>query len=250
MHDHLVRVAVGDGVTTLTLDSPHNRNALSAQLVGELRAGLDAAAEDGDTRIVVIDADGPAFCAGADLSEMTSGDDASRAEGTRRMLDLLRAIAAHPCPVVVKVHAAARAGGIGVIAACDVAVASTSATFSLTEVRLGLAPAVISTVVQPRMHPRSASLTWLTGETFGGDAAAEHGLVTTSCAPEQLDEVVDGIVTELLKSPGQGLAETKALLNRDLLAHLDEEADRVAALSARLFSSEVAQGLMARFLDR
>lgn len=245
----LVHVEDADGVRAVTLDSQHNRNALSRQLVGELLEALTGA-EDADVRVVVLRAVGPAFCAGADLREMTAGGDEGRAEGTRGMLAVLRAIAASPRPVVARVHAPVRAGGIGIVAACDVAVATGAATFALTEVRLGLAPAVISLTVGPRMHPRARSLTWLTGETFDGHRAADLGLVTEACDEADLDARVDEITALMAASPAQGLAETKRLLNAELVAGIDAHGDEMAALSSRLFGSETARAAMRRFLDR
>lgn len=248
--DTLVHVEDADGVRTLTLDSQHNRNALSRQLVGELLEGLRGAADSDDVRVVVLAAQGPAFCAGADLKEMTSGDGEGRAEGTRNMLAALREIAASPCPVVARVHAPVRAGGIGIVAACDIAVATGDASFALTEARLGLTPAIISLTVGPRMLDRAKSRTWLTGETFDGFRAAELGLVTEAVEADALDATVDGIVADLAKSPQQGLAETKRLLNEDLVARIDERGEEMATLSARLFGSDVARERMMAFLDR
>jgi enoyl-CoA hydratase/methylglutaconyl-CoA hydratase len=246
----IVRVDVVDGVRTLTLDSQHNRNALSRAMVAELRAALDAAGDDPDTRVVVLQAAGPAFCAGADLKEMTSADDTDRARGTTDMLALFRAVLTCPRPVVAKVHAAVRAGGIGLVAAADVAISAESVRYALTEVRLGLAPAVISLVVGPRMTSRAASRTWLTGETFTADEAAANGLVTQAVPDDQLDAVVTAVVAEIARSPGQGLAATKQLLNREVVADLDARGASLGELSAELFSSEVAQELMGRFLGR
>ncbi len=246
--DQLVHVIDVGAVRTVTLDSQHNRNALSRQLVGELLAALEAAAEDDDVKVVVLRADGPAFCAGADLKEMTAGGDEARARGTRDMLALFRAIVSSPCPVVARVHAPVRAGGIGIVAACDIAIASGEASFALTEVRLALAPAIISLTVGHRMHDRAKSLTWLTGETFDGHRAAELGLVTDSCPAEELDDRVDAVVAQLVASPAQGLAATKQLLTAPVLADIDERGEEMAALSARLFGSEAAQATMRAFL--
>lgn len=246
----LVHVDDADGVRTLTLDSQHNRNALSSQLVSELLAGVQGASEADDVKVIVLQAAGKAFCSGADLKEMAAGGEDGRARGTQGMLAVFRAIAGSPCPVVARVHAPVRAGGIGIVAAADIAVASDDATFALTEVRLGLTPAIISLTVGPRMLDRAKSRTWLTGETFGGRRAAEQGLVTEACAAADLDATVDGIVADLVASPAQGLAETKRLLNASLVERIDERGDEMAALSARLFGSEVAREAMMAFLAR
>ena len=136
MADEVVHLEVSDAIATITLDSPHNRNALSARLVGQLRAQLDAAVGDPDVRAVVVTHRGPTFCSGADLTEMASGDPTT---GTRNMLEVMRAIVGAPKPVLARLAGSARAGGIGLVGACDIAVASPDVTFAFTEVRLGLA---------------------------------------------------------------------------------------------------------------
>jgi enoyl-CoA hydratase/carnithine racemase len=248
--DELVHVDDAGAVRTVTLDSQHNRNALSQQLVTELLAAIEGADADDAVRVVVLQAAGPAFCAGADLKEMTSGGDEGRARGARDILAVLRAIASSSCPVVGRVHGPVRAGGIGIVAACDIAVATGEATFSLSEVRLALAPAIVSLTVGHRMHDRAKSLTWLTGETFDGHRAAELGLVTEGCAADELDDRVDAIVEQLAASPAQGLAATKRLLAAPMVADIDERGEEMAALSARLFGSEEAQATMRAFLGR
>ena len=131
----LVRYQAERAVATLTLDSPHNRNALSRRLVAELKEGLGRAADDGSVRAVVLTHTGGVFCAGADLSEASSGDATTT---PRTLVDLMRALAELPKPVVAKVDGHVRAGGLGLLGACDLAVAGPKATFAFTEVRLGL----------------------------------------------------------------------------------------------------------------
>ena len=154
MTDPLVRRTQERGVATLTLDSPANRNALSSRLVAELTEGLSWAGSEPAVRAVVLTHTGSVFCAGADLSEATGGDPAS---GPRHLVALMRAIVELPKPVLARVDGHARAGGLGLIGACDLAVAGPKATFAFTEVRLGLAPAVISLPLLPRLDPRAAS---------------------------------------------------------------------------------------------
>lgn len=250
MADALVR-ATRDGVVhTITLCSPANRNALSRALLGQLSAALaDVAADDG-ARVAVLRAEGPAFCGGADLREAATADAAAQAETSRRMLATLRAIVALPVPVVAVVHAPVRAGGVGLVAASDLAIASTGATFALGEVRLGLAPAVISTVVIPRMNDRDAARLLLAGGQFDGAHAASVGLVTDAVVPGELEDTVDDTVGRLAASPRQGLEATKQLLAAPLVARIDRDGPAMGALSARLFQSEVAQEQFRHFLDR
>src|SRR5438105_6067818 len=152
------------GITTLTLDSPHNRNALSARLVAELHQALAEAAADDAVRAVVLTHTGTTFCAGADLSEATAG---TATDGPLGLARLLRALVELPLPVVARVTGHVRAGGLGLLGACDLSVAGPDATFAFTEARLGLAPAVISLPLLPRLDARAAARYYLTGETFG-----------------------------------------------------------------------------------
>lgn len=243
----LVHYHVADAVATITLDSPHNRNALSRQLVTELLDRLERAAGDDTARAVLLTSAGRVFCSGADLSEATAG---GMAEGARTIVRLQRAVLAHPKPVVVRLAGPVRAGGIGLVAAADIVIAAEEADFALTEVRLGLAPAAISLTVLPRMSSRGAAYACLTGERFGAAEAVGHGLVTTAVPAARLDDEVARVCAALVSGSPQGLRETKALLARPLLAHLDAGAEEMAALSARLFGSEEARAAMQAFLSR
>ncbi|MET1060784.1 MAG: enoyl-CoA hydratase family protein [Nocardioides sp.] len=243
----LVTYGAAHGVATLTLDSPHNRNALSRQLVAELYELLDRAAADDDARVVVIRAEGRTFCSGADLSEAAE-DGMEKAAGV--LVDLQRRIVTFPKPVVTRLHGNVRAGGIGIVAASDIAISATDATYAFTEVKLALTPAAISLTVLPRMTDRSAALTFLTGETFDGDAAAAMGLVTFAVPEEDLDAEVERVCAALVTGHPQGLRETKGLLGRHLVANIDENGADLAKLSARLFGSDEAREAMLAFLSR
>jgi len=243
----LVHNSVADAVATITLDSPHNRNALSRQLVSELVAALEGAAADPAVKVVLITSSGRVFCSGADLSEASSG---GMDEGTRAIVALQRLIVAMDKPVVTRLGGAVRAGGIGIIAASDVVVAAEDATFALTEVKLGLAAAIISLTVHARMHPRAAALTTLGGEVFSGTEAASYGLVTRAVPAAELDAEVARVCASLATGAAQGLRESKRILNRDLLARIDAHGDEMAELSARLFASDEAREAMTAFLSR
>lgn len=234
------------GIATLTLDSPANRNALSSALVGELTAHLGAAAEDDGVRAVVLTHTGTTFCAGADLKEQV-GEGGPEA-GTRRMLDLLRRIVTLPKPVIARVDGHVRAGGLGLVGAADIAVAGPGATFAFTEVRLGLTPAIISLTTLGRMDERSAARYYLTGESFGADAAVASGLLTLAGDP--VDEALAPVLTALAAASPQGLAETKALLIEAVVARFDRHAADRQAQSARLFASDEAREGMQAFLER
>jgi methylglutaconyl-CoA hydratase len=247
MTDELVHYDAADGVATLTLDSQHNRNALSRQLVGELFERLARAEDDADGKVVVIRAEGRTFCSGADLSE-ASDEGMEKAAGV--LVDLQRRIATLDKPVVTRLHGNVRAGGIGIVAASDIAISATDATYAFTEVRLGLTPAAISLSVLPRMTDRSAALTFLTGEVFDGTTAAEMGLVTKAVPEDELDTELRQVLTALTKGNPQGLRETKQLLGRPLVERIDRDGEELSKLSARLFGSEEAKNAMLAFLSR
>ncbi len=247
MADELVHYDTADEVATLTFDSPHNRNALSRQLVGELLEGLARAEDDAGVKVVVIRAEGRTFCSGADLSE-ARGEGMEKAAGV--LVDLQRRIASLTKPVVTRVHGNVRAGGIGIVAASDIALSAEDATYAFTEVRLGLAPAAISLSVLPRMTARAAALTFLTGEVFDGTTAAEIGLVTRAVPEAELDDALTRVCTALAQGSPQGLRETKQLLGRPLLERIERDGDDLARLSARLFGSEEAKNAMLAFLSR
>jgi enoyl-CoA hydratase/carnithine racemase len=240
-------MSVAGQVATITLDSPHNRNALSSRLQAELRAHLAASGGADDVRVVVLTHAGRTFCSGADLSEAGSvGMD----EGARTMLGLLSAIASLPKPVVAAVRGHVRAGGLGLIGACDIAVSTDDSTFAFTEALIGLTPAVISLTTLSRLTERDAAMKFLTGAAFDGPEAARTGLVTRSVPAEDFDDVVADVLADLLKASPQGLRETKALLNRSLLARIDRDGADLAALSARLFGSDEGREGMLAFRER
>jgi enoyl-CoA hydratase len=242
----VVHYAVDRAIATITLDSAANRNALSTQLVTELTGHLTHAAADDAVRAIVLTHTGTVFCAGADLKEQAS--EGGPEQGTKRMLGLLRTIVELPKPVVARIDGAVRAGGLGLVGACDIAVASDQASFAFTEVRLGLAPAIISLTTLGRMTERAASRYYLTGETFDAGAAADCGLITAAVG--DLDAELAGITDALRACSPQGLAETKPLTTRGALAAFAGRADDVQALSARLFASEEAREGMLAFLQK
>ncbi|MEV3928666.1 enoyl-CoA hydratase family protein [Streptomyces sp. NPDC049944] len=227
------------GITTLTLDSPANRNALSARLVGELTESLAGCAADDTVRAVVLTHTGNTFCAGADL---TAPPDPAA------FVALMRAIVALPKPVVARVTGHVRAGGLGLLGACDISAAGPDATFAFTESRLGLAPAVISLPLLPRIDPRAAARYYLTGERFDAGEAARIGLV--SLAGEDVDKALVPVLDGLRRASPQGLAASKELVTVTVLQSFDSHAEDLIARSASLFASDDAREGMTAFLER
>ena len=243
----LVRYEAGGEVATVTLDSPHNRNALSAQLVAEISARLSEAGTDQRIRTVVLTHTGRVFCSGADLAAAGTG---SLGDSGTAIMALLRLIVELPKPVIARIAGHVRAGGMGIVGACDLAVAADGASFAFTEARIGVAPAMISLTTLDIMDPRQAARSYLTGETFGAPVAARLGLITEACAVTELDGVVDGLVAQIRETSPQGAAETKKLLTAPRRQRLDAQGPEMAALSARLFGSDEAQEGIRAFLEK
>ncbi|WP_406138921.1 enoyl-CoA hydratase family protein [Streptomyces sp. NBC_01089] len=236
----VVRTAHDRGITTLTLDAPQSRNALSARLVAELTQALAAAGEAGDSvRAVVLTHTGNTFCAGADLKGPP--DPAA-------FVRLMRAIVAHPLPVVARVTGHVRAGGLGLLGACDIAMAGPGASFAFTESRLGLAPAVISMPLLPRMDARAAARYYLTGERFDAAEAARTGLITA--AADDVDAALAPVVDGLRRASPQGLAASKSLVTATVLENFDRRTEDLIAHSAALFASAQAHEGVRAFLER
>jgi methylglutaconyl-CoA hydratase len=245
----LVRSESGRGVATLTLDSPANRNALSTTLIEELLAALAAAEADDSVRVVVLGHTGPVFCSGADLKETAAAFGSGRPP-VSRLGEVLEAIWHGRKPVVAKIGGPARAGGLGLVAAADIAVCSVSATFAFSEVRLGVIPAVISTTVLPRLAPRAAAELFLTGAIFDGTRAEQIGLVTAAVDPAWLDGAVEGYVRDLVRGAPGALAGTKQLLRHRRSDTFGDEIAAMTELSVGYFGSEEGrEGIMA-FRDK
>lgn len=248
MTSDLVHYTVAAGTATITLDSPHNRNALSASLRRELTASLARAGEDTRVRVIVLTHTGPVFCAGMDLKEArgaSAGD-----QGVSEFPHILHQIWASPKPVVARVAGHARAGGAGMLAAADIAVAAHGATFAFSEVRVGLVPAVISLTVLPRISRSQAHELFLTGESFDAARAQQIGLINSAVAADQLDGEVARYVNALMLGGPEALAATKELLTGPGYATLSAGFADMIALSARSFASEEGQEGIAAFSQR
>lgn len=235
----LVHLEIARGVATITLDSPHNRNALSAQLRRELIAHLDTAIADPAARVIVLTHTGPVFCAGMDLKE-SRGAGAGQ-QGVTEVPRILTTLWDSPTPVVARLAGPARAGGVGIVAACDIAVVADGATFAFSEVRIGVVPALISVTVLPRLQARAAHELFLTGETVDAHRAVAIGLVNAAVPADRLDDEVARYTGMLrLGAPG-ALAGAKQMLRRERPATMAEDFAAMNALSASYFASEEGQ---------
>jgi methylglutaconyl-CoA hydratase len=241
----LVGVQHGDsGIRTVTLDSPANRNALSSRLLSELDLALREATRDPEVRAVVLTGTGTVFCSGADLSERGTA-------APNRMPDVLTTIVESPVPVMARVNGHARAGGLGLIAACDLAAAPESATFAFTEVRVGVAPAMILVPALRVMDHRFLSHATLTGERFGAREALAAGLLSAVAEDEAaLDAWVAERTTWIRQGAPGAISATKELVRTLPSRGWTDGLAEAAAISAELFAgAEAAEGMEA-FLQK
>ncbi|WP_308250536.1 enoyl-CoA hydratase-related protein [Nonomuraea rhizosphaerae] len=248
----LVHKEMAGGIATITLDSPPNRNALSVRLLGDLEQRLNWALAEPDVRVIVLTGAGPVFCSGADLKEQRVEPAAGVADApvTASFPGIMSLIWESPKPVICRLNGTARAGGLGLVAACDFAIAPLTASFAFTEVRLGVVPAMISVPVLRRLDPRAAAEYFLTGEVFDAARAVEIGLLTRAVPAESLDEAVRHYTDMLIRGGPESLAITKRLV-RDLPGVSFEEGLRqMAELSAQRFTSEEGQEGIAAFMGK
>jgi methylglutaconyl-CoA hydratase len=245
----VVHYAVSAGVATVTMDSPHNRNALSMALMGGVLDSLTCALDDDAVRVIVLTHTGRVFCSGADLKETQAGSGPGDIP-IASLPAILRLIWESPKPVVARIGGPVRAGGLGLVGACDLAIAAEDATFAFTEVRLGVIPAVISATVLPRLAPRAAAELYLTGAVFDGRRAEQVGLLTRAVPAESLDEAVAEYVGMLARGGPLALAGAKHLLRRTASVDLGAELDQLATMSVRYFTSDEGREGVASFREK
>jgi methylglutaconyl-CoA hydratase len=247
----LVHVKIDADIAWITLDSPHNRNALSRELTRELLAGLERCRSN-DVRVVVLSGTGRVFCSGADLVERRQSTDGPTVDQDDAAIRMMTTLYSFPKPLVGLINGHVRAGGLGLLACCDIAVAPDWSTYAFSEVRLGLVPAVISVPVLAKMDRNAARRYFLTGEAFSATTAATVGLLTAAVSDCQLNKTVDELVAELLKgSPAaQAVVKDELLRCPGELEAARADFDRLEALSLRMFASKEAGEGMAAFAEK
>lgn len=252
MAEELVHLDVKDGVATVTLDSPANRNALSRQLLGELEAHMTSAIADPLARLIVLTGTGTVFCSGADLKEQRAANESQNAAqvGPGGLVPTLKAMWHSPKPVIGRINGAARAGGLGLVAACDISVAVESATFAVSEVRIGVIPAIISVLLVPKLGERNAMELFLTGEPFDAKRAVEVGLLNAAVPADDLDGAVERYMTAILKGAPGALAGAKQLVRDIPNMPMDAAFEEMTARSARFFASPEALEGMTAFAEK
>ena len=254
MNYDTLAITVADKVATVTLNRPELRNAFNEQAIAELALAFDELGRNELVRAIVLGANGPAFCAGADLNwmkKMAGYSHDENAADAARLADMLRTIYLCPKPVVAKVQGDCYAGGMGLVAACDIVVAAEGVNFCLSEVKLGLIPATISPYVIKAMGEQAARRYFLTAERFDATAALRMGFAHEVVALENLDTTVAGIVKALVSNSPNAVLEAKKLV-REVVgepvsdALLADTAQRIAVIRA---STEGREGV-ASFLEK
>jgi enoyl-CoA hydratase/carnithine racemase len=246
MTAELVHVDVADAVATITLDSPANRNALSSRLVADLHTALDTAEAGiagGPVRAIVLTHVAPAFCAGADLKERRTGPPDSTP-----FVGVLRRLMDAEVPTIAAVAGPARAGGIGLMASCDLVVVPPDLTFALTEVRIGVAAAIISVPILRRANASRLAAAFPTCERFDAAFARDVGLVTH--VADDVDATVAALGDGIRMGAPRAVAETKRMLRVVPTLELDEAFERMRALSDELFAAPDAAEGMAAFAEK
>lgn len=250
-----VQVEVRGRVGRITLSRPERHNAFDERTILELTGAVRALESDGAVRALLLAGEGPSFCAGADLEWMRRAAALGPEEGlvdAQRLATLFTALDRCEKPTVARVHGAVRGGGVGLVAACDVAIAAATATFSLSEVTLGLVPAVVGPYVVAAMGERAARRLFLTGERFAAAEAARLGLVSEVAQDEPALDAATAKVLEALGSAGPAaVREAKALLRALRGRSIDAAlVDETARTLARVRASPEGREGVAAFLEK
>jgi len=241
-------------IARITMQRPEVHNAFNTQLMQDLQSVFNQLSQDDNLHAVILAGEGKSFSAGADIQMMKEAIAFSRDENVQdalRLADLLQTIDRFPCPVVARVHGAAMGGGVGLVAVCDIALAASHVRFALSEVKLGIAPAVISPYVLRKIGVSYARALFTTGERFSAQRAYEIGLVHGVVPAEQLDEALEHTIQELLSSAPQALRACKTLAQQVGTMESTEARLYTAETIARLrVSAEGQEGLRAFLAKR
>lgn len=245
----VVETKTADGVMTITLDDQATRNSLSVQLLAEFMTAIDEAETSANVRVVVLTNRGSTFCAGANLAERSRRADGEVKDGVE-MSEVFRRIRHSPKPFVGRLAGHCVAGGVGLAAVMDISVAIDTAKFGFSEVRIGVAPAIISVVCLPKMRLADAQSAFLRGNRFSANEAVRMGLINAAVPPEAIDDEINAIVDDLLAGEPHALAVAKQLTNS--LGSMTEEAAFAwtTQLSKELFHSDEAREGMNAYLEK
>lgn len=255
MSYEMIQTEFAQGIALIWLNRPATRNAMNGTLIAELTDAVGAAIDDDAVRAIVLAGRGKAFCAGADLNWMKTAREMTPEEAREdsfRLARLLRLLYESPKPTVARVHGPAFAGGMGLVAACDIAVASHDARFCLSEAKLGMIPAMISPYVLKAMGESRARRYFLSAEVFDAAEAYRIGFVHELAPAEELDATVNAILGHLVMGSPSALAECKRLV-RDMTGQPIDDAltaETVARIAAARASDDAQEGIAAFFEKR
>jgi methylglutaconyl-CoA hydratase len=240
-------------IATITMKRPEVHNAFNTQLIQDLQSAFTQLSQDNNLHAVILAGEGKSFSAGADIQMMQEAITFSADENVQdalRLADLMQTIDTFPCPVVARVHGTAMGGGVGLVAVCDIALVASHARFAFSEVKLGIAPAVISPYVLRKIGVSHARALFTTGERFSAQRACEIGLVHVVVPAEQLDEAVERTIQELLSSGPQALRTCKKLAQQVGTMENTEALLYTAETIARLRTSAEGQEGLRAFLEK
>lgn len=254
MKSTFLTVEAAGPVAAITLTQPDVRNAFSDEVIADITRAFSWVGAQAQVRAVVLAAEGPAFCAGANLNWMRAMADYTREENlvdAGKLAEMLRVIYTCPKPTIARVQGDVYAGGMGLVACCDMAVAASHAGFCLSEVKIGLIPATISPYVIRAMGPRAAHRYFLTGERFDAAEALRTGFVHQVVEAEALDSAVDGLLKHLLSASPAAVQACKKLVLDVAGREVDEAliAETVAGIADIRASAEGKEGVQA-FLNK
>ena len=246
----VIETELSEGVFTVTLSDMSNRNTLSARLTSELVSALDDADSNPDVRVVVLTNKGRVFCAGADLSERSSSKDSETGSKPVDPLEIFSRFRKSPKPYIGKIAGHCVAGGMGLAAAMDISIATEEAKFGFTEVRIGVAPAIISVLCLPKMRPAEASEVFLRGNRFSASEAARLGLINAAVPADELDSAVDAVISDIKAGGPEAISAAKQLTVQVPHMDIDEAFRWTAKLSSELFKGPEAQEGMRSYLEK
>lgn len=252
MQFHTVELAYHHGVAHLTLNRPDKRNALSFQLLDELKQALDEV-EQSQAQVLILTGAGKAFCAGMDLEELKALTGKSHAENvadSRKMAQIFRRLYEFPKPTIAAVNGAAIAGGTGLATMCDFTLAVPEAKFGYTEVRIGFVPAIVSSILVWQVGHKIARDLLLTGRIFDSAEAHRLGLVNEMVGPDQLIKRASELASQLMENSPTSLRLTKKLINGFISAQLDTQIEQAIEQNAGIRQTADFREGVASFLEK
>lgn len=254
MDMEFIKLTTENGIGILSLNRPEKRNAMHGLMIEEILKGLHLLAQDESVRIVVVNGNGENFCAGGDIAwmqKMALAADHENVEDAALLAEMVYQLYAFPKPTIALVHGATMGGGMGLVSACDIAIASAESSFSLSEVKIGITPSVISPYVIAAIGERNAHYYFLTGERFNAETAEKIGLIHQIVASSELMDRGLGLANNMLKNSPNAMFEAKFLLKHIARKEITEELiQQTAAHLADMRRTDEAQEGLKAFVEK